>query len=110
VAGEARQDEQQGVVFGADAEGNRSTSVVGRTVVADALRSVDPTGARAAEGESNWRSGYLQHFRRLVEAGLVSPQAPVDIARDGLASLGSRMRVGGGVEDLPLADWPESGL
>ena len=103
-------DEQQGVVFAADAEGNRSTSAVGRSVVADALRTVDPTGARAAEGESNWRSGYLAHFRRLVEAGLVSPQAPVDIARDGLASLGGRLRVGGGVEDMPLADWPESGL
>jgi hypothetical protein len=105
-----REDEQQGVVFAADAEGNRSTSAVGRSVVADALRSVDPTGARAAEGEANWRSGYLEHFRRLVEAGLTSPQAPVDIARDGLASLSGRMRIGGGVEDLPLSDWPESGL
>jgi hypothetical protein len=110
VAGVAREDEQQGVVFGADAEGRRSTSSVGRSVVADALRSVDATGARAAEGESNWRSGYVEHFRRLVEAGLTSPQAPVDIARDGLASLNGRLRIGGGVEDLPLADWPESGL
>ncbi len=110
MAGRAQEDEQQGVVFAADAEGNRSTSAVGRSVVADALRSVDPTGARAAEGEANWRSGYVEHFRRLVEAGLASPQAPVDIARDGLASVGGRLRVGGGVEDLPLADWPESGL
>ena len=46
---------------------------MGRAVVADALRSSDPTGARAAEQATHWRSDYLVHFRRLVEAGLASP-------------------------------------
>ena len=50
----------------------RSTSAVGRGVAADALRPVDPTGARAAERETNWRTGYLTHARRLVEAGMTS--------------------------------------
>ena len=32
--------------------------------------STDPTGARAAEQATDWRTDYLVHFRRLVEAGL----------------------------------------
>ena len=86
-------DEQQGLAFPADAEGRRSTSAVGRAVVADALRSVDPTGARAAEQTTSWRADYLVHFRRLVEAGLDSPDAAVAVARGGLDSLHERMRV-----------------
>ncbi len=101
-------DDERGVVFPADADGRRSTSATGRGVVADALRSVDPTGARAAEQETNWRTGYLTHFRRLVEAGLTSPQAAVDVARGGLGSLHERMRVQG-VTETPLADWRGGG-
>jgi hypothetical protein len=82
-----------GVVFPASADGRRSTSAVGRAVVADALRTVDPAGALGAEHETNWRSGYLVHFRRLIEAGLASKQAWLAIARDGLGSLHARMRV-----------------
>jgi hypothetical protein len=82
-----------GVVFPAAADGRRSTSALGRAVVADALRQVDPAGALGAEHETNWRSGYLVHFRRLIEAGLASKQAWLAIARDGLDSLYARMRV-----------------
>jgi hypothetical protein len=84
-------DEAVGVVF-PEVDGRRSTSATGRAVVADALRTVDPIGAAAAERETNWRTGYLPHFRRLVEAGLVSPEAARTIAADGLASLTSRLR------------------
>ncbi|MEV4481989.1 hypothetical protein [Micromonospora coxensis] len=85
-------DGPRGVVFPRTGEG-RSTSALGRAVVADALRAVDPVGARSAEHETNWRHGYLGHFRRLVEAGLPSRDAALTIARDGLASLHARMRV-----------------
>ena len=104
-------DEQQGLVFPADAEGRRSTSSVGRAVVADALRSVDPTGALAAEQTTGWRSDYLVHFRRLIEAGLASPEAAVSVASQGLQSLHDRMVVldPDGVEH-GLTAWPESGL
>ena len=103
-------DEQHGLVFPADADGRRSTSALGRAVVADALRGADPTGARAAEQETAWRSGYLAHFRRLLEAGLASPDAARTIARDGLDSLHARMRV----RDEPgteheVAAWPAGG-
>lgn len=87
-------DEQQGVAFPVAADGRRSTGALGRAVVADALRPVDPAGALAAEQETNWRSGYPAHFRRLVEAGLASRQAALDLAGAGLASLHERMRFG----------------
>ncbi|WP_238162185.1 hypothetical protein [Micromonospora endolithica] len=82
----------RGVMFPRTGEG-RSTSALGRAVVADALRAVDPVGARAVEHETDWRHGYLGHFRRLVEAGLLSRTAALTIARDGLASLHTRMTV-----------------
>ena len=102
-------DEQQGLVFPADAEGRRSTSSVGRAVVADALRSSDPTGARAAEQATHWRSDYLVHFRRLVEAGLASPDAAVTVAEDGLRSLHERMRVLDQGGEHALGEWPDTG-
>jgi hypothetical protein len=96
-------DEAAGVAFPLSADGRRSTSALGRAVVADALRRADPAGALAASREGNWRTGYLAHFRRLIEAGLTSRQAAVSVARDGLASLHQRMRVAG-------RDGPETGL
>ncbi|GMA21360.1 hypothetical protein [Arsenicicoccus piscis] len=80
--------EQHGVVFplsgdpGAspDDDARRSTSLAGQQIVAAALRAVDPLGAAAAERESSWRQGYPVHFRRLVEAGLVTPLPGVDRA------------------------------
>ena len=83
--------EPTGVVF-PEVDGRRSTSATSRAVVADALRPVDPVGASAAARETNWRSGYLTHFRRLVEAGLARPEDAVAIADAGLASLYDRMR------------------
>ena len=55
-------DGAEGVVFPLSTDGRRSTSALGRAVVADALRPVDPVGALGAEQEMNWRSGYLIHF------------------------------------------------
>ncbi|RBY85339.1 hypothetical protein [Blastococcus sp. TF02A-26] len=95
--------DDSGVVFPAGPDGRRSTAAVGRAVVADALRPVDPTGARAAEQETNWRAGYLVHFRRLVEAGLGEPEAARRIADAGLTSLHDRMRVAVDGDERPLA-------
>jgi hypothetical protein len=95
-------DEQSGVVFPVADDGRRSTAAVGRAVVADALRPVDPAGALAAEQETNWRAGYLVHFRRLVEAGLASRAAALSIAEHGLAALHERMRVAGPGGEQPL--------
>jgi hypothetical protein len=97
----------EGVVFPAGPDGRRSTAALGRAVVADALRPVDPTGALAAEQETNWRAGYLVHFRRLVEAGLTSGDAARSIAAAGLASLHDRMRVAVDDREIPLDAWTE---
>jgi hypothetical protein len=86
-------DGTEGVAFPLAADGRRSTSALGKAVVADALRPVDPAGARGAEQEANWRSGYLTHFRRLVEAGVASKAAALSVAGAGLGSLHDRMRV-----------------
>lgn len=96
--------DQHGVVFPRDDHGRRSTTAVGRAVVADALRPVDTAGARSAEQETAWRSDYLVHFRRLVEAG-IGGDAAVSIARAGLDSLLSRLVVREGAAESPLADW-----
>ena len=87
--------DDQGILFPAGPDGRRSTAALGRAVVADALRPVDAAGALAAEQETNWRAGYLTHFRRLVEAGLPSAAAARGIASAGLDSLYRRMRVAG---------------
>ncbi len=86
-------DQERGVVFPMSAEGRRSTAALGRSAVADALRAVDPVGAAQAERETSWRAGYLSHFRRLVEAGLSSPEAAVSIAAAGLGSVRERLEV-----------------
>ncbi|HET7760928.1 MAG TPA: hypothetical protein VFL46_01120 [Phycicoccus sp.] len=93
----------RGVVF-PEVDGRRSTSATGRAVVADALAPVDPVGSAAAARETNWRTGYVEHFRRLVEAGLPSYADARTIAESGLASVHSRMRWSpDGGEELPLA-------
>jgi len=89
------------VVFPRAEDGRRSGSALGRSVVADALRVADPAAAAAVERESDWRTGYLPHFRALVEAGL---DDGYDIARAGLASVHSRMRVSRGDQEIPLDD------
>jgi hypothetical protein len=99
--------EDTGVVFPAGPDGRRSTAALGRAVVADALRPVDPAGALAAEQETNWRAGYLVHFRRLVEAGLTSGDAARSIAAAGLSSLHERMRVALPDGEVALGEWTE---
>src|SRR5712692_8731756 len=81
-----------GVDFPVADDGRRSTSAFGRAVIADALRGTDAPGALGAEQETNWRSGYLTHFRRVIEAGLPSRDAALAIATTGLESVHGRMR------------------
>jgi hypothetical protein len=85
--------EPHGIAFPADASGRRSTTAVGQGVVADALRPVDPAGARAVERETAWRSQYLVHLRRQVEVGLDSPRDWLAMAAAGLTSIADRMTV-----------------
>lgn len=93
----------QGISFPSDQEGRRSSSALGRAVVADALRSVDAGGAAEAEAETDWRRRYLVHLRHLVVAGLDSAPAWHDIAAAGLESVHRRMTsVAASGEEEPL--------
>ena len=94
-----------GVAFPEAANGRRSTTAVGRAVAADALRTADPVGAAHASRETSWRSGYLLHFRRLVESGLVSREAALTVAADGISALRSRMTVVDEGGEQPLESW-----
>src|SRR3954454_18011160 len=82
-----------GVAFPEATNGNRSTTAVGRAVAAEALRVVDPIGAAPAEPGTSLRSGYLRHYRRLVESGLMSRDAALTVAADGISALRARMTV-----------------
>ncbi len=103
-------EEQQGVVFPRSDDGRRSTTAVGRAVLADALAAVDPGSARRAAQATNWRTDYLGPFRSAVEAGVGSRAAAMTIASEGLASLHRRMRVANhdGAE-TGLAEWASGG-
>jgi hypothetical protein len=79
------------VEFPRGSDGRPSSSALGRTALADALRVADPAAADAAARETDWRKGYLTHFRALVEAGL---EGGYDIARAGLASVHRQMPLG----------------
>ena len=103
------QENQHGVVFPETPDGRRSTTALGRGVVAGALRPVDPVGARAAEQETAWRSAYVGHFRRALEAGLGSRADALAVAGGGLAALHDRMRVAGDAGERLLRDWPPRG-
>ncbi len=82
-----------GVVVPAGPDGRRSTTGLGRAVVAAALRPVDPAGATAAEAEPRWRTAYPAHFRRLVEAGLPAKDDWLRIAGSGLDAAYGRLRL-----------------
>ncbi len=97
--------QQRGVAFPASEDGRRSTTSVGRATVAEALRTADPNGAAHAERETSWRTGYLLHFRRLVEAGLASREAALSIAGTGLSTLLSQMTVVDEDGERPLEQW-----
>ncbi len=86
-----------------EVDGGRSTSAFGRAVVADALAVGDPVGAAAVARETNWRRGYLTHFRRLVEAGVHDGDVARGIARGGLRAVAERMRVAADGSETDLA-------
>ena len=74
------------------AGGRRSTTALGRAVVADALRRADPVGSASAARETNWRQGYLPHFRRLASRPAFPAPRRRTPSPDGLGSLHERMR------------------
>jgi hypothetical protein len=81
-------------------DNRRSSAAFGRHVVAEALRAADPAAADAAARETDWRKGYLRHFRASVEAGLDGSDRA--IAAAGLAAVHDRMRFVNGAAETSL--------
>src|SRR3954451_25428129 len=100
-------DELSGIQFPVAEDGRRSTTAVGRGVVADALRGVDLVGAGEAERETNWRTGYLPHFRRLLDASRGRPASEGSPPVKWLDARRRRMCVVKDGAELPLDRWSD---
>ncbi|MFC4260321.1 hypothetical protein ACFOZ5_14980 [Marinobacter lacisalsi] len=100
------QEEQlEGIAFPRDeASGHRSTSEASRTILAAAASGVSSKAADAIRQTRNWRKGYVDHFHRLVELGLGSPEAAVAIARAGLSATRGSFVFHGDDGDLAIDD------
>lgn len=101
VTGESMRSPQgsDGVCFPQGGDGRRSTGATGRAVFADSARSVDPELAARIEHTRDWRSGYLRPIRDIIAAATKSPEAALNISRDGLESAHRRFRfIRSGVE------------
>jgi hypothetical protein len=88
----SRPDDDSGVVFPRGADGVRSSTAVGREVVAAALDAVAPAQVAAVRAERDWRNNYPRHLKRLVEASLASTDAPLAAARAGPQAMAAAMR------------------
>lgn len=75
----------RGLVWPLDAKGQRSSTGTNKTIIAAAIGAVDPAAASAVENCKNWRFGYVQHWKGLVERQCASPAAALKVAEAGLA-------------------------
>ena len=94
----------QGTNFPLTGEDRRSTTVTAKRVLSEALRAVDSEAATEVEREDAWRKRYPRHYRRLVEAGLASPEAAERIAADGLQALYREMVFLRGADTMSIHD------
>lgn len=75
-----------GLHFPLDPESQKaSTSSLGKEIIAEALSLIDHDSAQKVLNEKNWRKNYPRHFKALVTQGIASINAPITIAKQGLA-------------------------
>lgn len=91
-----------GVHFPSGGDGKRSTSATGRAIFADCARGVAPELADRIEHTKDWRAGYLRPIRDIVAAATATPDAALQISRDGLASAHRRFRFGRDGQELSV--------
>lgn len=63
-----------------------NTTATARSIVAKALHAVDPVKALEAADQMDWRMGFGEYFRYMVQAGLDSPEVARSIASAGLSA------------------------
>lgn len=100
----APRSEPRGIQFPPDAAGQRSSSTVGRGILAAALGTLDGAAAARCLAERDWRHAYPQHLRRLVEAQAAAPQRSVDACRAGLRAAWEALVFERGAQRLPLRE------
>ena len=83
---------EQGVLFPAGSDGKRSTATTGRAVWSEAVRGVDDDLAARIGRSSDWRADYVGAVVAHTAAASRTPEASVQVARQGLAALADRMR------------------
>lgn len=85
--------EEKGLAFPMDEKGGRSTTTVGKKIIAAALRGAKTEQGDAAavktEKASNWRFGYHKHYMSMVKVSASSPEAAVNVSQAGLDYLHS---------------------
>lgn len=95
-------NERRGRVAFPEEDGRRTTSALGRAVVADSLRGVSAEHADKALRSRSWRREYTSHFATATRLGAASGARALATARPGLVSLRSRMRWSSVDGDRPL--------
>jgi hypothetical protein len=96
-------DTDRGVRF-PEVGGDRSTTVTGRAILADAAAATDPGLAARIADARRWRRDYVPQLRALTRAAGASRQDALAIASAGLDSMRRRMAFVRGGADRPLAD------
>jgi hypothetical protein len=75
-----------GLQFPESGDGDRSTTVAGKTIFAASIAAISPEDAKAVIAEKNWRFGYAKHVVKNVELSLKTPEASIAVAKAGLES------------------------
>jgi len=94
--------DQDGIAFCVDANGRRSTTLVGKRALADACLTVSPRLSQAIVDAPDWRHCYPAHIRAQVELMVAQPAAVASLARRGLDSLHRSVEFWRKGEALPL--------
>lgn len=80
--------EEKGLSFPADDKGERSTSVVGKKIIAAAMRGAKTVegeeAAKKCEKEKSWRFKYSSHYMKMVKVSGASAAAALGVAQAGL--------------------------
>lgn len=90
--------------------GKASSSAVGRAILSDAVRTIDPARATLIEDTADWRNGYLDHFVAVTGLSALGAEATHTIAERGLESMYQQVNfVQPDEKVVPLAeiDWSQ---
>jgi len=74
----------RGLVWPLDDKGGRSSTNVNKAILAASVRGVNPELGDAISNASGWRFKYNKYLKKMVEEQCKSPEAALQVARDGL--------------------------